>query len=100
MKRFYKLALALAIAVGSFSAFAVGTTIKTTAAATNENAVVIYVVGNSINVTGAEGKVITVTDLGGRTRTGIVTNGTFETSLKGIAIVQVAGTSETVYIAE
>ncbi len=102
MKKFYKLALALAISIGSVSAFAVGTADDTDPTGVNSVTakVEVYAVGNIVYVNGAEGQVITVVGIVDKISvTGVVNGGQFEnTKIEGIAVVQVAGVSETVYL--
>ena len=101
MKKFYKVALALAIALGSVSAYAAGSAISSPVGDELSNAAVeVYSVGNVIFVKNAEGKTVTIVDVIAKTSTtAVVVGGQVVTSnISGIAVVIVDGVSTTVYL--
>ncbi len=103
MKKFYKVALALAIALGSVSAYAVGSAEPTTppiGVNGKNSAIEVYSVGNVVFVSNAEGQKVTITAvLGNASETAVVNGGQVEVSkITGPAVVTVGGVAQTVYI--
>lgn len=98
MKKFYKVALALAIALGSVSAYAAGSAEPTTGVNDKDNAVEVYSVGNVVFVTNAEGEKVTIVSITGQTETAVVNGGQVESKTEGVAVVKVGKVAKTVYI--
>ncbi len=100
MKKFYKVALALAIALGSVSAFAVGSAEPTTPVGEglSNNEVEVYSVGNVVFVKNAEGEKVTIVSITGKTETAVVNGGQVEVKTEGVAVVKVGNKTVTVYL--
>lgn len=98
MKKFYKVALALAIALGSVSAFAVGSAQVSTGNGIEDNEVEVYSVGNVVFVKNAEGEKVTIVSITGKTETAVVNGGQVEVKTEGVAVVKVGNKTVTVYL--
>lgn len=99
MKKFYKVALALAIALGSVSAFAAGSAISSPVSdELGNNEVEVYSVGNVVFVKNAEGEKVTIVSITGKTETAVVNGGQVEVKTEGVAVVKVGNKTVTVYL--
>lgn len=98
MKKFYKVALALAIALGSVSAYAAGSAEPSTGVNDKDNEVEVYSVGNVLFVKNAEGEKVTIVSITGKSETAIVNGGQVEVKTEGVAVVKIGNKTVTVYL--